>query len=399
MSFDRSLPRSKRPRHRARSKAFSFVFQDGNLIETTTGLMLPRPSGTFVIGNRPLPDDRSRALFFLEDGRPACPETEAILQKLMSRYLFAIDGRLRPGIPPPEQVSDQAGYNRLLNAMGYGKDAGLAPWEVYLKKQRDSTGAGADGHVLQSIDDEWLDDDRRDTALHRSRWSGGSPDSVYSRSRERRSLLQIPRSDWRRILKARLAVIFDREPNDGLVRKLAEYMSREEKWHEWWEDLELRPLYKQAFNDKGIGALVRELENTAFRRANVARDRRGAKKPCLFGFSLASDTYTFALPRRSARAEGKETIRMRALVLAALQSAYIRRPIDPRILAAVVWKARRYLEEPQELRQGRLTLHRVASHFELTPRQVAYAAKKLRAEADRLIQSSLVRAEQPPPRA
>ena len=68
------------------------------------------------------------------------------------------------------------------------------------------------------------------------------------------------------MLEARLAVVFDRDRSDSLIQKLAEYLSREERWHEWWYDLELRPLYKQAFNDKERWALVLMLEMMAFQR-------------------------------------------------------------------------------------------------------------------------------------
>jgi len=317
-------------------------------------------------------------------------ETRQILHKQFSDYLFVIDGRLRPDIRLPGESCTKKNWNAVLRGMGLGDHAGLQPWE----KRRDADwAAGGSNSPTQTWGertDEEEEQNEEDAADHKrwKSWTGGIPDSTDARPRERRPLFSIPRSDWRRILEARLAVIFDRKPCDQVIQKLAEYLSRDEGWHEWWWARDLQELYRQAFEDPKRWRLVGLLEGVAFQRGNISRQRKSTREPFRMSFSMGQRNYVFALPRRASGKPTSLAIRLGAFVFAARIQFIRQRRIDPKILAAAVWKAGRFLEEPTELRGWRLTLHRTASDLNLTARQVWYSAQKLKAAAADLTQSS-----------
>ena len=399
MPSDQHRPRSQRRRHRARARPFSFRFVDGKIFEETTELEVPHPGSIFATGHLPPPERRGDAVYFDLNGRPMCEETRLFLHNWFRKYLFLIDGKLRPEARVPGVGSDEREWNRYFSAIGHGRDAGYQPWEAIRNEGQRWAGpesAGSADDVTSNSDDEEPERDHRQEDLARWKdWTGATPDAVYGRSNPRRALVLLPRSDWHRLAASRLAVIFDRDPRDPLVQKLAGYLSRDRDWLDWCSDPELQSLYAQAFNDKERWALLRKLEGITFERGGRARERRSAREPFRMSFTTASGVYVFALPRRPPGEFGKTTIRLGAWVFAAHHHFVVNRTIDPRVLTAVVWKAGRLLEQPVALKKIRLTLRRVAAHFGLTARKVQYAAEKLWPEVEALVQSANTRSTHP----
>jgi hypothetical protein len=98
------------------------------------------------------------------------------------------------------------------------------------------------------------------------------------------------------------------------------------------------------------------------------------KEPFRIEFNIDGQNYIFAFPTWPASAE----IRAREARRIALRGLFLDGGNeDKRMLAAVVWKAARYLEQPETLRSPKLTLNVVSRYFRITPRKVRYAASKL----------------------
>src|SRR5262249_54292582 len=120
--------------------------------------------------------------------------------------------------------------------------------------------------------------------------------------------------------------------------------------------------------------VIQRIEGVCRLRSSREWYKQASSKPLLLSFSTPHAKYEFALPRRADRSLRPDADRAGGLVWSVLSRP---RPIDRRLVAAVVWKAGKYLVEPSALAGRRITLEVVADHFGLTKRQVFYASKKL----------------------
>jgi hypothetical protein len=323
MAPDQGLPRSRRSRHRARPRPFSFVWREGHIIEENTGIELPS-IGSASVGQPMRPGDPPNISYFDEEGRPATEETRRRLHNAMCEHLFVLDGRLRPLLGSPPSSSSPEEWNRYLHAQGLG---------------------------MRSI-------------------HINGPSSYEGR----RSPVRIPPADVRKFFAKRLAVLFDRDPEDLLVKRLSEFLSREWDWHLWWQEPSLQPFRDELARNRWKISYLQRLESVSFMRSGAPWLITRKREPFRAEFESSSATYIFAFPEwpKAAFLRAKEARRM----VLAVAFAYRCRP-GMKEMAALVWKAGKYLDKPDALRHRKHTLETVSTHFGLTPRQVRYAAQKL----------------------
>jgi len=361
------IPRSQRGRYRARARAFAFIYRDGKVREEESGIDLPLRLPHYVVGRGPLPGDPDESYYFDESGGRS-PETEARLHKEMAAHLFVLDGRLRSDGSTALACRTEKDWNKLLSDLDLGVDAGLPPWQRRNRSIRVK-------QEVQNNDEEpqdWAEKARQD------QWDGASmPPLQSAQSRIRRPLVEVPRSDWERVLVARLAVIFNRSPEDALIQRMAAMLSNVDDWGKWGTDRALQPLRDELGLESREWALVERLELIAFHRYAAAYPGMVRKQPLRVTVQNELGTFTFSFPRWPQKAAQRSRAGRRAFMASRRRFIKAGFTTDPRVWAAVVWKAGPFLVEPAELRQHKLTLQRVARHFGLTPRKVRYAAQQL----------------------
>lgn len=360
------------PRYRRFPFQPSFLWKDGAVWEEKTGNWVPRGTRTVIVGRGREAEDPKNAYYFRADGRPLDDQTERCLHANLRLWLFVQEGRLLPVPQPPPVSEDPKEWEDFFSSHGLDRDAGRPPWErrpqFALKETLHRTGAEDDAEPIAAAD--LIREDGTRLVAHAKiipavNLRAGQPARVAAWHRA-------PRSAWRKALHARLALAFGLPRTDPQVRRLADFLCRDENWHEWWYDPQLVELYRRYRNEPEVGSLVAALEYVARRRVRLIRDR-DTEHWLRYVFSFRGQEFCFAIFR-----DGKpfRTSKERA---ANLLEVLLRSGLeqDPRFVAATVWKASSFLKRPADLRAMRWTLDRAAAAFGVTRRQVQYAAEKM----------------------
>jgi hypothetical protein len=347
-------------------------------------MYLLRGAGSYVIGRGPQAGDSPRTYYFDGDGRPATDQTEEWLRREATIWLFLRRGRLHPLVEKPVVSESQQDWNAYLKSVGLGVGEGLQHWEQEREEQRrddwDDGLRPSDSLTTQFEDQEEEDFlGREEIKLGTVPIERDSPVSDLP-SRPRRSIFAVPRSAWRRALLVRLSVLFDRDPDDALIKRLADYLSRDHDWHEWWYDRSLDPLRAEIAAEPWRRPLISALEAVAFNRARIAWSRSIEKEPACYSFRLKDQTYEFTVPRGHP-GEGQKKLDEKAFavwMLAVFKGSRIPdEALRTSAFAAVTWIARRFITKPSAWASKTPRLADVAGHFGLPERRVRYAASRI----------------------
>ena len=314
-------PRSQRSRYWSVPVRFEFTWQDHGVLETTTGLIVPCRTNSFVVGRGPQPGDSANAYYFTRDGRPY-PETVCKLHEDMRIEFFVQFGRFLPPLAEVPKTSELEDWNRYLASAALGK------------KTR--------------------------TPIPR-----------------KHDLNSIPASAWRRTVASRLSVLLDQEPDDRLIQTLADYLTRTKNWHEWWYDSTLEPI-RDALDAHSRWPFVWRLEGITRRRAEIVRSRELLREPACYSFRCNSREYRFRVTRRTPK-ESERSHEQSVLALKALASFKGRRGTKciPDALAAVTWIARRFVTEPTKWASRPPTRAEIGRHFRVPVRRLRYLTDKI----------------------
>ncbi|MCH7779469.1 MAG: hypothetical protein IH848_01365 [Acidobacteria bacterium] len=313
---------------------------------------LPRRAVTYVIGRDRLPQDSPHTYYFDKDGHPANEETKGWLHREMCIHMFVLEGRLYP--LPPSKLRTEDDYQRLLDTE-LPMTLGDEPWT---RVDSELTGPDENG----------------DSYVERARDEGGVLHGDAVDDRTPPNWVAASRSAWRRALVSRLTVLFEpRGADDPLLHLLADYLARDENWHEWWYDRDLDPLRQDLSDEPWRQPYLRALEGFAFRRGQVAWSRQLATEPMTFDFKHRGAKWKFSISRRHPlESERKHKAAVRALTLlwaARVATEGLRRP-EPALLAAAFHEGRHFIVEPDNGLKRPLTLEGIAELFGVPARQI-----------------------------
>ena len=322
MSRSSTRAPSKRSRYWSRPVQFTFRWHEGRVRELATGLRVPCSTNTFVIGRGPKPGDTSNTYYFSKAGEPL-GATERRLHDDMRIEYFVQFGRFHPPFSEVPTSNDLHDWNRCLAMRGQGTKPRTPP------------------------------------------------------ATRKTPLWRIPPSAWRRLLVARLSVLLDTHPNDSSLQKLAGYLTRTEKWHEWWYDESLTAI-RAKLKATSRWPFVRRLESIAARRGQIAWSRRVRREPALYNFRHRGKDYRFRVGKKTPK-ESERSHMQAVLAVKALTSLDGRRrkKCGAETLAAVTWLARRFVTEPRSWSGRPPTRAEIGEHFGVSLRRLRYLTDRI----------------------
>ena len=321
MDSDRDRPHTMRSRFRARSRRFSFRWSDNRILEETLGIYLPTRNASYVIGRGRIPRDSRHTYYFDKQGRPADAETENWLHREMCLHMFLHRGRLYRMPDQVDELRTPEDYERWLRRTGLSPTAGANRHELL---ECDLNRADGLPGFFDQVDGTlvWVDEDERlanlDLSVSNAVSVGDEANGdVGEGPRLWPKWVSASRSVCHAAILSRLSVLFEpRTVEDPLIHRLADYLSRDESWHEWWYDRELDPLRRELHELPWRWLYVRALECAALVRTQVMQGRRVAQKPMAFVFGIDGAKWRFSVPRRHPQeSERKHQEAVRALRL------------------------------------------------------------------------------------
>jgi len=274
--------------------------------------------------------------------------------------------RLVESKPVTPQTDSKEEWNRALAESGLSMHAGRNP-------------------NLRGYNDSDLDEAEK-------KWQKQKRESITVRPpKSRRPLVSLPHALFRKAVVVRLAMIFDRQRTDPVIKQCSAFLCSD-RWREWSDRAALTSLLEQIDSDPQLGRLMHELEMVLYLREELRHAERVISRPRAVTWTLPSGNVEFrfpAYPRTGPRSA--LTPRRRRAVMATLLTLGHRDNDDrrdPRFMAAAAWLARHYISGPEMLTGNRLTLTSAARFFGVTRRQAQYAATTLRREVAQRLRSS-----------
>jgi hypothetical protein len=362
------------PRYRARPIPFSFLLQNDSLIEERSGIHLGVPNGHFEVGPRPRTGGSPEALYFDARGHPDA-QTHQRLHIEMLGVLFALDARMRPLEVLTQANMSFSDWERRLTSLGYGMERGFIPLAGDIRRKGSLVTHGGDD-TGEADESNAVDREEASRAEH---WDGkASPPSHLSCERSRRLWGEVSPSDWKRAVSVRLALLFERDASDPLIRRMSRLLSEPNGWRRWGTDPVLRPLRAKMFEDPWREVFVHQLALIAVSRWSDHHWRQWKRKGLSATFENRFGRFTYRLPKRPRSVGRRAANAFRVLTAANRECISQGAEADARLWAAAVWLAGDFITLPRALRCKKHTLVSVARYFHLTSRQVHYAAGRLR---------------------
>lgn len=328
-------------RYRFRPRRFRFRLVNGKLIETEMGVPAYTLANSFVYGGAAPPESEQRrsCIYLNADGSPADAKAEFLLRRDMTNFLCVLLCRLCPEPTRDEDSSDDPEY-----------------WEQRLA----SEGLPAELRLVTT--------------------GGVKPaNPPLLQRKNRRQLITLTPSEWRRTVVRRLSLVFSRPTRDPRIQRMTDYFCMIERLHRWPEDSELRPFLEQYRNDERLQRLLGVLATLAKRREMLIYSKQLEQEPFGLVLNTPIGKYTFLYPPVQADTPaGRRQAPVRKFLWSRAPILISRRSFEARWLAATVYIGREFLTTPKRLAHRKLTQKIVAERFDMSRDQLTHAIHRIK---------------------